>query len=101
MGEVTMVDPVGKELWRQTAPSGKLLVDDSRSGEHTLCFKSTSDDVQTVSFDARVGAPEDFLDDTHREFVTQNHTDQMKEVVDQLYNRVLTSRSSSSSRSPE
>merc|ERR1719215_84355 len=92
---VRMVGPEGNELWRSADSSGHLQSVDAHSkGEsYKLCFKSTISEIQMVSFDARWGHDYDHeLDQGGREikqFVTQNHTDQMKDTVAKLYSRVL------------
>eukprot|EP00929_Paragymnodinium_shiwhaense_P065712 TRINITY_DN32920_c0_g1_i1.p1 TRINITY_DN32920_c0_g1~~TRINITY_DN32920_c0_g1_i1.p1 ORF type:complete len:215 (+),score=48.55 TRINITY_DN32920_c0_g1_i1:102-746(+) len=76
----------GRELWRSAESSAKFDVEADGEGEHTLCFQSSINEVQMVSFNYRSDSHggHDALDAEHKEFVTQEHTSKVGDLVGQL-----------------
>lgn len=86
---VVLTNEIGTELWLSQASAGKFDVPIRRDGpgEHKLCFFTTADNAQMVSFGFRADtheAPGDTAPAHHKEFATKEHTDQMQEMVEQL-----------------
>ncbi|CAK0875400.1 unnamed protein product [Prorocentrum cordatum] len=79
---VRMLDPDMVQLFEHKTPSGKLKHTEAKAGIYQLCFLSTIPEVQMVSFDSRFGLDDEFADDHHL-FITQNHTDKVKETAEQ------------------
>ncbi|CAK0875399.1 unnamed protein product, partial [Prorocentrum cordatum] len=85
---VRMLDPDMVQLFEHKTPSGKLKHTEAKAGIYQLCFLSTIPEVQMVSFDSRFGLDDEFADDHHL-FITQNHTDKVKETVMKLHARTF------------
>merc|ERR1712194_806800 len=87
---VTMLDPQKKQHWRTTDTSGPVKATASTHGQYSLCFQSTIRENQMVSFDGSWGRDElHAAGVSSKEFVTKNHTDVVKDTVEQMHARIL------------
>eukprot|EP00811_Abedinium_folium_P016637 NODE_25577_length_582_cov_2.960440.p1 GENE.NODE_25577_length_582_cov_2.960440~~NODE_25577_length_582_cov_2.960440.p1 ORF type:complete len:187 (-),score=78.44 NODE_25577_length_582_cov_2.960440:22-498(-) len=89
---VTVTDPQETELWTSTDTSGNFKIEMKAAGKHQLCFKSSIDENQMISFNIwqerpakdEAGVRTAPLEARDREYVTKNHTARMAELVSKL-----------------
>mmetsp|Transcript_6499 Transcript_6499/g.11126 ORF Transcript_6499/g.11126 Transcript_6499/m.11126 type:complete len:206 (+) Transcript_6499:79-696(+) len=83
---VKLTTASGKELFRNVNPSGKFTVEVTEEAPHSLCFSSSVEESQMVSFNFHV---DEHGDGTHHDkdqmdYVTKEHTDKVEELVAKL-----------------
>ncbi|CAE7330356.1 EMP24 [Symbiodinium natans] len=84
---VTLTSGSGKELFRNANPSGRFSIEVMEELPHRLCFESSVEESQMVSFNFHVdehGDGTDHHDKEHMEYVTKEHTDKVEELVAKL-----------------
>eukprot|EP00930_Biecheleria_cincta_P006860 TRINITY_DN107942_c0_g1_i1.p1 TRINITY_DN107942_c0_g1~~TRINITY_DN107942_c0_g1_i1.p1 ORF type:complete len:226 (-),score=45.28 TRINITY_DN107942_c0_g1_i1:10-639(-) len=84
---VTLKGVSDRELYRSSEPSGKFSIEVMDEGNHHLCFESSVDVSQMISFNFHVdehGDGTDAHDKSHMEYVTKEHTIKMEELVQKL-----------------
>lgn len=72
--DAELFDPAGVRMWHSPEPSGSFDTAADVEGLHKLCFKSTSSEVQTISFSMKV-------DHKHKKLIMKDQTDKIRNLV--------------------
>lgn len=75
------------KVWESKLASTKIQHSANQIGTYALCFESTVDQIQTISFNIKVAAIGQQDAGDNKDFVTKEHTTSFQELVNRLEQR--------------